>query len=372
MIKKILVLVFVSTIYSCIDPFEVDIYDENAGGQLVVEGIITNKQNVQIIRINRSAPVGGFSGYEQVEGASVSIKDDKGNCFQLFESRAGVYITDTTEFESKVGRSYQLTIVLEDGVEYISDYQELKPVTPIDRLWVRGEREPYLAGSVVTEGELLNVYTNVNVGEQADYLSYDYEGVYELRSFLQGSSSCWDSIEMAPSEILPLTDERRCFKNQDVSLPLNIYSSVDLESGENINQKILSISPSRVFYFGYSMVVRKYSLTESYFNYLDDIKEQNSYGGDLFAPPPTAIVGNIHENGNDENRVLGFFTAVNSTSKRIFIDNQVLRDPIRDPLNRMACVNAFPIEDPPPPPPFCCDCLLVEGATDTKPDFWPY
>jgi hypothetical protein len=374
MLRYLLFTTIFLTLISCIDPFDVDIYDEEAGGQLVVEGIITNELKSHQVRLRRSAPVGDLSGYSAESGATVSIKNDMGDCYQLFENQhqSGVYFTDSSEFKPAVGNAYQLRITLDNGIEYISDFQTLKSVSPIDTLWIKSEREPYLAGGVVTEGDLLNIYTNVKVGNEVDYYKYDYEGVYELKSFYQGRDLCWDSTEVIPPEILPLDTGRTCFKRENVALPLNIYSTEDLKSVEKLSLKILSIPPSRIFYFGYCMVVRKYGLTEGYHNYLDNIKEQSNFGSDLFSPPPTAIMGNVHELENDDKMALGYFTALNLTSKRIFIDNQILKDLIRDPLNSEPCVYDTIIREPPPPPIFCCDCLLVEGATDQKPEFWPF
>ncbi|SMG38575.1 protein of unknown function [Marivirga sericea] len=372
MTRYYLISIIILASFSCIDPFAIDLEDDKAGGQLVVEGILTAEDKPQIVRLSRSAPVEQFSGYESVSGATVSIKDDLDNCFQLDESQPGVYVTNQDEFSPVFDRSYQLDIALENGVKYISDFQKLEAVAPIDRLWVRGETESFLAGSNVAETELLNVYTNVNVGDDDAFLSYDYEGVYEFKTLYQGETRCWDSIQAVPIELFPLDSARTCFKSQEVVLPLNLYTTRNLKIDNNTNQKILSISPGREFFFGYSMLVWKYKLTEAYFNYLDQIKEQSSFGGDLFAPPPTPVVGNIHEEGNDGNRALGYFTVLSSTSKRIFITNQVLSEPIRDPFNRLNCVDKFPPTDPPRLPPItCCDCLLLEGATDQKPDFWP-
>jgi hypothetical protein len=370
MMKNLITVLLLLAIISCIDPFEIDLYDENAGGQLVVEGIITQEQKTHQIKLTRSAPVAGFSGYQAETGASVSIKDDLDNCYQLFEFQPGVYLTDSSDFKPTVGRSYKLQITLRDGTEYSSNFQLLKPIDEIDRLWARGEKETYLTGSVISESEKLNIYTNIDLNKN-EFLRFDYSGVYQLKSAYQGSSVCWTPDEVIPPEILPLNDTITCFKNQNVLLPLNVYSFSNLNSNENFNQKIFSITPNRLFYYGYSMLVRKYVLTEDFYNYLADIKEQNNFGGDLFAPPPTAIEGNISEVGNNKNQALGFFSTSNMTSKRIFIDNEILKDPIRDPFNTDACYMDLDPAINVRPQPFCCDCRLLEGTTVEKPDVWP-
>ena len=106
-------------------------------------------------------------------------------------------------------------------------------------------------------------------------------------------------------------------------------------------------------------------MTESYYNYLDQIKSQTESIDQLFAPPPTEIFGNIVSDENSAVVARGFFTTLSKTEKRILIDDISfnLSDDASCELI-MTEVSARPAQR------YCCNCRLFPGALTEKPEYW--
>jgi hypothetical protein len=140
--------------------------------------------------------------------------------------------------------------------------------------------------------------------------------------------------------------------------------------------------------YGYSLLINQYSMSEAAYSYWDQLRINSSEQGGLYEKQPLSIRGNIHNNTNPDQVVLGFFSASSVKSKRIFvsdIENLALDfttycapDTLRvgglhsiDPSEYPAFLvgNAFgflPIQLSQ----YCVDCMAL-GGTNIKPDFWP-
>jgi hypothetical protein len=79
--------------------------------------------------------------------------------------------------------------------------------------------------------------------------------------------------------------------------------------------------------------LQQIALTEvayEYYRILNDIVDNNS---GLNAPPPAALVGNIYNPDNDEEYVLGRFTAASSTTMSVFIERDSISESAIEPFN---------------------------------------
>jgi hypothetical protein len=142
----------------------------------------------------------------------------------------------------------------------------------------------------------------------------------------------------------------------------------------------------------YSILVRQFSLTQQAYEYLQNLKRVSEQIGTLFDAQPSQLTGNIHCVSNDDEPVLGFITACNMDSKRIYIGNDQVApwvfgytcQKIKVSTNPDSLELYFTAGDyipldfaqPLNPTPIwaskrdCADCR-VQGGTTTKPDFWP-
>jgi hypothetical protein len=141
--------------------------------------------------------------------------------------------------------------------------------------------------------------------------------------------------------------------------------------------------------YGYSLLINQYALSEAAYSYWDQLRINSSEQGGLYEKQPLSIVGNLHNNTNPEQEVLGFFSASSVKSRRLFIGpvNDLRFDYIEfcspAPLGRLGFLEIEPDEypaylmgDKTGPIPvvlsqYCVDCTTLGGIT-TKPYFWPY
>lgn len=112
-VRQILIFSFLLLLNSCVAKFFPEI-DEGTE-LLVVEGLITNKPEVNTIKLSKSLPMGEKSAARPQSGCIVRISDDLGNIYSLKEGEAGTYFTDPANFKGVIGRSYTLQISVADG-----------------------------------------------------------------------------------------------------------------------------------------------------------------------------------------------------------------------------------------------------------------
>lgn len=116
--------------------------------------------------------------------------------------------------------------------------------------------------------------------------------------------------------------------------------------------------------YGYSLLLRQYSLSEAALAYWEKVRTNYSDQGGLYTRLPLKIKGNLRNLSHPDEPVLGFFGASEVKSKRIFvgkIEGLAIEYLDCDP----------PVALGPKPEPGCYNCKL-EGGTNIKPSFWPY
>ena len=114
---KIIILFFtILTIGGCITQF-IPETDEDQD-LLVVEGLITDQQEVNTIKLSRSLPLGMKNTAKPVKGAIVTIIDNSGISYTLTEKVTGTYVTDPAKFRGVVGKKYRLKVFLNNKSIY--------------------------------------------------------------------------------------------------------------------------------------------------------------------------------------------------------------------------------------------------------------
>ena len=138
-----------------------------------------------------------------------------------------------------------------------------------------------------------------------------------------------------------------------------------------------------------SLFINQYALSEAAYSYWDQMRINSSEQGGLYEKQPLSIKGNLHNNTDPHQEVLGFFSASSVKSKRIFVsnvENLAFDYPIFCSPERLGFFGFREIEPDEYPAyldgnamgPFnivlsqyCVDCLTL-GGINIKPDFWPY
>ncbi len=343
--------IFITMLPSCVQPFDVEV--EGSSKVLVADGLITNQKDVYKVRLSYASPT--LNSYEDTEisGAQVSISNNQDQTWALWESEAGVYQTDSCEWQGKVGSTYQLHIITPDGKRYAS-YPETMPEVPaIDSFYYEIESRTSLNAinsEIITWG--LQTYLNTGSGTNRNgFYRWDWRETYEFTAPLA-----------APGQI----DIPTCYESGGIVGSINIASTRELGS-DIINRQPINFIPKRGVKLSsrYSLLIKQLSLTQQAYDYWENVKEQLEDAGSIFSPPPAQIIGNIYNVDDDTELVMGYFQVSAVTEKRVFIRRGEV------PADPGGSVSVFPECNSTEPAEHCYDCRLYSPfATTTRPSFW--
>ena len=353
---------------SCVATFIPNIEEEKE--LLVVQGMITDKDVTDTIKLSKSLPLGEKSAARPVTGCIVTLSDDLGSKINLGESSAGTYITPRF-FHADPGRSYTLHIVTNSAFgnfNYESSPMEMKPVPPIDSI--------FYEKTVIEKAE--GFFKGVN-GSQIYLNTHDPENICRFYR--------WDFSETWVLRLLFPVENMTCWIS-DKSHTVNIKSTAALNESRIIRYPIQYINNATDrLKTKYSILINQYSMNEDEYIYWQKIQNIAVDVGGLYDAIPASVPSNMRCIEDPAEKVLGYFSVSAKSTKRIFI-----KDNFEGIINRYdhCPTDTIPYADPPglgiyvwilddEPymiPPFkiltnnkgCADCT-VRGS-NVKPDFW--
>jgi len=115
---------FITTVFviltaiSCNKVINLDLGD--VAGKLVIEANLTNVPGTQTIKLSQNVAFTNTNTYPPVTGASVVVKDTKGNTFNFIEGPAGTY--NATFVAGRPGTTYTMTVIT-NGQTYTASSQ---------------------------------------------------------------------------------------------------------------------------------------------------------------------------------------------------------------------------------------------------------
>lgn len=273
-------------------------YDENKE-QLVVEGMITDQNRVNRIKLSRSLAIGKPLVRKAVKGAVVTIADEKGIITTLKESPAGTYSTDSTKFRGRVGGIYSLNIQI-NNASYTTDFIEMRPVPPINSLYYE---------KVVINASSDTVYVDEGCNIYVD--SYDPSGKC---LFFR-----WDYVETWEYRIPYNVVNRICYVTERSDEILIKNTSLYNQARVSKYPVLFISNNSDRLKERYSILVNQYSLNESEYNFWERVQSISQKIGNLYDITPGAIPSNIRCCNDPEEIVLGYFSVSAVSQKRLFI-----------------------------------------------------
>ena len=269
----ILILLFTS----CVTKFMPDI--DESRELLVVEGIITDQNETNTIRLTKSSPLDRKNTIKPVLKCAVTLSDDEGNSWQLKEKGNGYYMTDSTLFRGVIGRRYTLKIdtrnSLPNGYLYVSDPAEMKPVPDIDNLYfekVLIERQTDEA----VEKEGCNILLDAHDGgEGCTHFRWDYTETWEISlPYDVTNRYCW--VTNNSSQIL-IKNTSHLNQNNVTRFPVTFISN----ETDRLRQR-------------YSILVRQYSVSEDEYNFWSRMQSISEQTGTLYDIMPSSVPGNMY------------------------------------------------------------------------------
>ncbi|HYF69873.1 MAG TPA: DUF4249 domain-containing protein [Ohtaekwangia sp.] len=258
-----IITLFVLT--SCEKTVELDLEDSTP--KIVIEGLVTDREGYQYVKVSRSAGFYATGKTPRVSDATVMIVDDQGNTFSFVHNpnshadSVGYYLPGTP-FTGAIGRTYTLTVVA-DGQTYEGSDTMFR-LTPIDKLEYR-----------------------INEEEQED--PEDDGRFYELLLFVKEPQDTKDYYLF------------KSFRNGAIEYQndTDVYYADDELIGENIDGISLPL-----FYAADDVAkIEVQSLSRQAFVFYRDLSKLLNNDGGMFGTPPANPRTNL------SNGAVGFFQA---------------------------------------------------------------
>lgn len=368
---------------SCIFPFKPEPEDES--GTLVIEGdiLIGNYSTVSLEYTSamstptlKKVPVGG----------RVWVEDDAGRIYPGTEDaeKPGTFTVDTRS--AKVGPQYRLCVQNgETGREYYSLWEEALPAPVIDSLSYILNYDRAKLDVAISMHAQNSSYFRWRYTEDWEYHSVHYARL----KYIPPSVDRYGRPTSNGQLVLNDEDTYVCWSHKN-STEIMIFSTENQTDDRFVDLEFHTLAQTDVrISQAYRIEVTLHPLTRDAYLYWDNIKTNSEYGGDLFSPTPSEMVGNIRCAQDPDERVIGYVSVAEPTSKHLYVLNK--DNHFYDGRNRdESFVELGPsqwydyykdgylpydyyrygdISDTYWAPERCVDCRL-NGGTNQEPDFW--
>ncbi|RYF74846.1 MAG: DUF4249 domain-containing protein [Cytophagaceae bacterium] len=398
---------------NCVDPEELSL--RGSLDVVVIDGTITNLAEPQVIQLNRSTadPLTGLPGSVPITKASVEVVVDSSGVVPAHETIDGTYQLPS-EFRCEIGHAYQLRITLPSGAHYTSTQQVMPVAPPITT--VRAQFNPtslpvsqeggYTAAHdlyIDTQDPLnqANFYRwDWKLYEKQDWCRTCEQGQYSINNvhvlisgnglqYFQTGDSLLEDCFYAPPPLPGFPPNRYFVYDYSCrtqcwailySHQLNVFADTYSNGGMISGRKVAQIP----FYQHDPCLVeiRQSALSPTAYQFYNQFQSQTQNNGGVADSPPSAIVGNIKNVANPQERIVGFFTASAVSTNRYWLDR---KDAQGIPPGLFVALNGRkPIPEPSFPstpeltiittiaekPPYTAVCSPTNSRTPFKPVGW--
>ena len=310
--KQLLYLTALLTFFNCVEP--VEIQGINFENYLVVEANLTNQLKKHTFKLSRSVTLNdSIPNYEN--NATVKIIDNNNNTYTFSEVADGVYESDDV-FKAEPDNSYTLYISTNDGNEYNSTPQKISGNNEINDITVEESITPDNI-----EGLKIKVTSNTEDASSL-YYRYEYEETYKI------IAPYWSQFEIIPaSREVPFSvsfkvkdyQAKECYKTQKSNTIIQTETT-DLDKN-NVNFTIRFLEKNNfIISHRYSILVKQYVQSADAYRYFKTLKKLSVSLGSFTQNQPGFIPGNISNNNNSTDKVLGFFEVTSYSEKRFFFN----------------------------------------------------
>jgi len=383
---KIYILTIAAMLFmvSCIERYDLGKVT-NFEAKLVIDAQLTTDDGIQEIVISKSSSTEKPS-LNPLTGCKVFVEDNKGNKFQFTESsNKGHYFGLLEGAAIVVGYNYRLNVQTPDKLTFISNYETLMPCPDVSSVYYSVEPKPTTDPKVTLNG--LQFYIDFKADNNYGRFyrwqlvqTYEYHSTWPLTRWLD-----WDG----PHE-MKKTDYSNfvCYKTENLD-DIFVLSTDGFSQNAYSKYKLHYVpDQTQVLQHKYSLLVRQISLTESAYNYWENLRKNNQEDVNLFGRQPANVKGNVYNLNEPTEFALGYFSISTVRTKRIMVH------PIDNPellFNNVYRCHALKIEGPIPEDerPFyfakdidgngveyvgqagaeCIFCMML-GGTTVKPIFW--
>lgn len=302
----------------CVEPYDFEVTETVE--VLVVDAQLTNEQKSHRVELSVSRAIDKETS-RKITGAEVLFKEDGRTDINLNEVSEGIYETAPT-VAGKTGSSYELYIKLSNGTTYKSTAQVLNPPVPIDSVYGKYLEIPSDENVEVQKGIQFFIDTHDDT-QDVSYFRYEYLEDYEIK-VPYPSGFEWDSNSQTYS---PRSEDiGTCYgdgQNQNL-----IIANTSGLSENRLNEfpiQMVSVDDPQLEHT-YALTVRQYLLNPSAHQYYKNLQENNESSGSFFDKQKGTIAGNIFNENNSSEPVLGFFEVAGVSSITEFFVSSDFRD----------------------------------------------
>jgi len=362
---------------ACVDPYPAPGSLGNTN-YLVVDGYLNASTDSVGVKLSYSVPLAEGVSSPPEEGANVSITTPGGESIALLEVDPGLYTATGLTLNSS--ESYQLRVHTKAGKSYSSDAITLRPAAVIDSVSWRGEV------GTLEPGTRFYVSGHDPLG-MTNFYRYLYTEEWEYRSDF---TSDFKKDGFTPVIRQPNEQVYTCWKGSQ-------STEIIIVSTKNLTSDVVSMLPVTFINYGsirlsrmYSINVRQMAISEEEYEYWELIKKTTENLGGLFDPLPSQVTGNVHNDNDPKEQVLGWFGGGFVAEKRIFVSVNDIPSQLAHVNKEIICETKYfklselnqvgdliwvsQVGIPPTgytaASPACADCTFL-GGENKKPSYWP-
>ena len=376
---------------SCVYPFEAELDGES--GTFVIEGDVLIGE-VMNVKLSYTAPINGSGLFTAPEKASVWVEDDKGGHYPGTPAHSdryhpGEFTVDMTKADPSL--KYRLRVDnLETYRSYASSWQAVCRAPQIDSL-------SYI---VDEEKSKLNIALSMH-SQSGSYFKWSYREDWEYHSEYSAKikylppvrlTDTWNQgYGLVVDIVYPEKNHYYCW-NYAYSSEIMLFSTESQTEDRFVDLEFHTIPrDNKRISVLYHIDVQLEPITKEAYLYWDNIKNNSEYNGNLFAPNPSEMVGNIRCLNDTTELVMGFINVAERDTQELFYNNSKERfyKPKYPFMEEPQSVSSskewysmysagylpYDYEEMGPSPTLWslkenvdCTCL---GGTKNKPSYWP-
>lgn len=302
-------------VVACIEKYRLEDHVEYIP-KLVVDGILTNEADTQNIFLSVT------SSTEQPEfipfsGCRVEVSDNRGNIFSFTESayETGNYIAIIEEEYFREGAGFSLQITTPENRRYLSTMEDFNPSPPIDSVYYEIASLPTADPETYIDGVqfYLDFIASDNYGKNYRYVleeTYEYHSTWPMRAYLDETGFHYPPTDYSKFTCYSTEELSHIFLLSTSNLEENSYIKYPLNFVDDHTQRLL---------YNYSLLVKQFSLSESAYIFWETLKENNQEVEGIYSKQPSLIKGNISNENDAEEIVLGYFGVSSIAEYRIVL-----------------------------------------------------
>lgn len=350
-IVKYLFLLTCILMVGCLDTFTFDSTGEDSS--IVVDGQLLTNSGPHTIRVSNVLTFGD-KYFDPVSGVTVDLYVNN-STYKYDEISPGIYVIPEGILTPQPGDECYIEVLLPNGdrvkstPDIIPQRQILDEVNAVFRRETTTDQFGINRPQRIVELSINSNYPDIT--EQKEfYLRFGIEEDYSYPEVFCGGlhqpKTCYVNIPSF-SKDLTLFNSSLSSKNQVDSLVL--FKKQNLTAAEFRGKHYFSVF--------------QYSITQSAYEYWLRVKEVTNQRGTVFDKPPAAVIGNLINETNETNLILGFFELANVSIQRTSI---VPFEYFAGATDQDFCGPFLRSRWPQS----CCNCSLISDATTLRPPWF--